>query len=561
MKHAFQKSVTLLLTVAAATACKKEPNGGPVWPMPDDEVIVQYVDDSLRDAFNAALSGQTNCLQFPAPVDPPMVIGGASEVNEQVDDQTWTCQVQPMRFGPQFNEASIFGPSDVAYVGSILRGGTISSGEWTPMNYQGRAPLTVTSSLNTGSASASVVMANPGLSAYADAHNSLISNAIVGGTPSTVMLHTHEVKAREEAQRQLGFGVGANFGLWGGSIAGSFSWNSTQQRSRFLLKLVQAYYTMNLNTPAQPDDWFGPGHLPSHEQMIDQNHCPVYISSITYGRIAYVTIESSSSSQEVRQAIQASWNAYMAGGTFDFSNAQMNALEDRQISVFMIGGNASGLQDIAAGDIGGMIGSGAQFNPSSSPGAPIAMAVRRLSDNAIVNFVTVSDYNVRQCELTGTLVTAQIEGGPWREYCPVLEPGCDSDFGGNGPYVSGPITIAPSTDGKRVEASVNVLFNETRPDTDPDDTRARVLVTSVLYTAPPGKVVTTISANTTYHVQYMEGPDPSHGSETIAVSSGFIEQMIVNGDTGGNDLPCENNEESAYFKVKYKPFQVTLVDE
>lgn len=529
--------------------------------MPDDEIIVQYVNDSLRDAFNLALAGQVNCLQFPSPVDPPMSIGGPSEVNEQVDDQTWTCQVQPMRFGPQFNEASIFGPSDVAYVGSILRGGAISSGEWTPLNYQGRAPLTVTSSLNTGMASASVVMENPSLSAYADAHNSLISNAIVGGTPSTVMLHTHEVKAREEAQRHLGFGVGANFGLWGGSIAGSFSWGSAQQRSRFLLKLVQSYYTMNLNTPAQPDDWFGPGHLPSHEQMLNQNHCPVYISSITYGRIAYVTIESSSSSQQVRQAIQASWNGFSANGTFSFANAEMNALEDRQINVFMIGGSTSGLQSIAAGDIGGMIGSGAVFDPSSSPGAPIAMTVRRLSDNAIVNFVTVSDYNVRQCELTGTLVTAQIEGGPWREYCPVLEPNCDGDFGGNGPAVTGSITIAPSTDGKRVEAVLNVLFNETRPDTDPQDTRARVAATSVLYTAPPGKVVSTIAVNSTCQVEYMEGPNPSHDAETVTVSSGFIERLVINADTGGNDLPCDNSEENAYFKVKYKPFQVTLVDE
>jgi len=317
---------------------------------------------------------------------------------------------------------------------------------------------------------------------------------------------------------------------------------------------------MNLNTPAQPDDWFGPGHLPSHEQMIDQNHCPVYISSITYGRIAYVTIEASSSSQEVRQAIQASWNAYTGGGTFSFNNAEMNSLEDRQLSVFMIGGNASGLQDIAAGDIGSMIGSGAQYNPTSSPGAPIAMTVRRLSDNGIVNFVTVSDYNVRQCELTGTLATADIEGGQWKDYCPVLEAG-DNEFGGNGPRVSGPVTIGISQDGKRVEAVLNVVFNETMPDSDLDDTQARVATTSVLYTAPPGKVVATVNVNSTHVVDYMEGPDPSHAPATLNVSSGFIQQMIISADTDGDDLPCDGTDERSYFKVRYKPFQVTLVDE
>lgn len=550
-------SIAIGITVlAVASGCRREPLATPVTD--PEPLVIRYIDDSLRGAFNASMLSMNNCLQFPSPIDDPQSTGAPQTEVVQSGNQTWSCQVQPMQFGPGFSEASLFSPSDVVWVGAFLRGGSLSDGSWTPLTYAGRNPVTLTTSLNTGGGETSIVMDAPSLSQYNQAHNSIIQGAVVGGSASTILMEMNQVNSEMEVRRRLGYGAGANFGLWGGSIAGAYEWNSVQTMNRFMVRLVQNYYTLSLDVPSQPDGWFGTEHLPDHTQMAMENHCPVYVSSITYGRIVYITIESSSSQQAVANAINASWNAFGAGGDFDLQSSQFNALENYSYRIFAIGGAmGGGLPTLQNGQIGNFINASAVFDPSSSPGAPIAFTVRRLSDNSIVKFVTISDYTVRTCQLQGTLTTATVQNGSWREYCPILEAG-DNEFAGNGPEVSGTFQLGVSSDGKRAEVTVDVLFNETLPDTHPDDSRARVSVVSTLYTAPFGKRIATINANNLFN--WGGYIDTDHTPDLFTITSDFIEQIESNGDTGGQDLPCGPQDRS-YLKVKYKPFQVTLVDE
>ncbi len=566
-----------LLALAALALCllsncrKNDLDSAPEVPVED--LIVQYIDDSLREAFNTAVAAQAGCLQMPAPINEPQPNGTAytdtSVSGPPSSQQTWSCQTQPMIFGPGFSEASIFSPSEIMWVGSFLKGSSISNGAWTPIVYQGRAPVTLTTSLNTGGQPSSAPLNAPSLSQYNAAHNALIQNTVLGGTPTTILYETHEVKAEQEAKGRIGFGAGANFGLWGGSITGSYSWNSNQTMSRFMLKLVQQYYTMDVDMLAQPDDWFGTNNLPSHQQMADFNLCPVYISSISYGRVVYITIESSSSRDSVNSAIQATWNAWGANGTMDFSTSQWQALQDKSINVFAIGGSPNGVMEtITTGDLSAFLNSGAQFDPSSSPGAPIAFKVRRLSDNSIVDFVALSEYSVRECELLGT--TVQVDPGTtYWPFCPIQQSGIipntnnpagDDNFDDNGPSVYGTVTLDHSD--TEVFALVNVHFVETASDwtwgwINPAIAANRV----VLYQAPPGKRISSIGVNPVYNV----GPwiDTDGWAETLVPTpnSGFIHSLKINGRTDGADLQCSGTAADSYLKIRFKPFTVTLVDD
>jgi thiol-activated cytolysin len=541
--------LTALIGLVLIPSCKKDhfPEPG----SPDTTLIVEYIDDSLREEFNTAINALGGCTMSAGPIGTPQPTGSATETTEIQGDQNWTCTNQPMIYGPEFSEVAVFSPDETVWVGSIMRGDAVSSGSWTPVVYEDRNayPVTVSLASQTGSSSTEAVD-QPSYSNYIAAHNTLIQNIATGSTPANMSFHHYEVNAREEVQGH----VGASFGGWGVDISGSYNWSSMERTSKVLTKFVQSYYTVGLDIPAQPDQWFGT--LPSYEQMA--SYCPVYISNITYGRVIYLTIETSSTQEELDAAVDASFSGFGINGSIDWSRDEMQSLEERSVQAFIRGGGAStGAELIASGNVNEAIAQGANFS-ASNPGVPIGFTVRRLSDNAIVDFVTIQEYAIQNCELTGTLASAEIQDGPWRSFCPILELGGDGEFDGHGPRVSGTITL--SHDDTNVFANMDIEFDETTAGSAPGHTRAMITDQMTLYTAPFGQRISSIEANQTFYVDYIEGPDGSHDPENLAVTCDFIERVIINGDTGGDDLPCDQSDDNSYMKVKFRPFNITLVD-
>ncbi|MEZ4791629.1 MAG: thiol-activated cytolysin family protein [Flavobacteriales bacterium] len=524
-------------------SCKKDilPEPG----TPDTTLVLEYINDSLRDEFNAALATQGGCIQMPAPINEPQPNG--NEYTEEVASgaQTWTCQVQPMVYGPGFNEVSLFSPSSITWIGSFLRGDQIGTGAWTPVIYDNRNPVTMSISLNTGQAASTYTMPQPSLSAYNEGHNALRQNAVPNGTPAYILYERKEVRAQQEVTGSIGASVSG----WGANISGSYDWNSLQQRSRFMLRLIQKYYTVDMDMLAEPDDWFG--SLPSYEQM--QSYCPVYVSSITYGRMVYITIESSSSVSEVQAAIDASWSGWGFGASVNFDHSAFNSLEETSINAFVVGGDASGAtMGLTTGNLNDLINSGAQYSPTS-PGAPIAFTVNKLSDNSVVSFVTHSEYSVRQCSVLAELVEVQPDmGSEYVKFCPVLQEGTDSEFGGNGPLVTGSVSI--DHDDHHIRAIVNVTFTETAGQSP---SVATIRDTVDIYTSPANKTITGIEEVQEWSmIPYV---DEDHAEDFVAVNNcAFIHSLIVNGDTEGADVAGCQDLIDSYLKIRFKPFTVSL---
>ena len=546
--------VLFAITVAATlmtSACKKEPLEVPTIA-PSSDVVFDVIDDSLRGEFNNAMMASGGCITAPAPIDPPVQLGAPAESTQVVGSQAWDCTTQSYQMGASFQEVAIFNPNSISYIGSVLDGGSTQNGAWTPLVFNNRNPVTITTTLNTGVSPASYIMDDPSLAAYNAIHNTFVNTALPGTAPAYILYESHEVKAREEVVGR----IGAHVGGWGGQIDGQYGWENVQQRTKYLLKVAQVYYTLDIVPKATPDEWFG--DLPDFNQLAPR--CPVYVASVTYGRMIYITIETSSSSQEVEAALSASWSGFGASASVDFTNSSFQSLEEKSINAFVVGGSAAGASTgLAAGDINNIITSGGEFSPTS-PGVPIAFTARRLSDNSIVDFVTISEYSVQECQLAGDIVTANIQNGSWRDFPPIHTAG-DEEFGGNGPEVTGTFQLQISQDGTRVEVVADILFDETITMNPGNDTQAECNQVHTLYTAPNGKRISTIDVNQLFSLNYMEGGNPSHSAETLNINSGFIDQIIINGDTDGDDLPCDMSEERAYMKVKFKAFPVTLVDQ
>lgn len=544
-----------MICIALAVACKKDPIDIPE-PQPNEELIIQYIDDSLRDEFNDAVETLGLCVSFPAPVDPPQATGSPTEDTQQQGSLTWSCTTTPMVFGPEFSEASIFSPNEITWVGSFLRGSSIPSGAWTPVVYDDRNPITMSITLNTGTESPACTMEHPSLSAYTDCLNTLVNAAVPGSNPAYIDYWARSVHSEQEVEGHVGMHASG----WGGSIFGSYDWSSMQQKSRFLLKYTQKYFSVTADIPAEPDDWFG--LLPDHDQMA--NYCPVYVSSIHYGRIVYILIESTSSSSEVQAAINASWSGFGFGASVDFTNSQFQTLQETNIHAFIVGGNAAGAVGGLTGEgLNDILNAGSEFS-TTSPGAPIAMTVLRLSDNSVVNFVTLSEYNVQECTPAGETITINPPSAP-QTFCPVRPSGFgDDEFEGNGPDVTGSVHLMIDPDDQtKIIAVVHAVFNETIDDFDPDDTKATIDSALpgnrlTLATAPYGKVFSSISVNPTSTFHYV---DSDHTPDAVSISSAFVESVLANGDTDDDDLPCTNTNDNAFLRITFEPFEATVVDQ
>ena len=112
---------------------------------------------------------------------------------------------------------------------------------------------------------------------------------------------------------------------------------------------------------------------------------PVYISSITYGRMGVITMESNYGYNEVRLAVKAAFDAKIVNGNISISNEYKKIIDESNIKIYMVGGDGSGIAESVEGFAAfkKYIIDGGYYSPEV-PGVPIAFTASYLMDNSPV---------------------------------------------------------------------------------------------------------------------------------------------------------------------------------
>ena len=144
-------------------------------------------------------------------------------------------------------------------------------------------------------------------------------------------------------------------------------------------------------------------------------NAPAYVSSVTYGRMLLMRIESNESEADVRAALDASFNAGSVKVDAQASAAQKKVLANSSISVFVLGGSPDDATRIQTGDAESRAGAlsdyiqrGANFDPRS-PGVPISYTVRLLASNDTLKVASTLDYRVPVCTPASAKVDLVLE--------------------------------------------------------------------------------------------------------------------------------------------------------
>jgi len=317
------------------------------------------------------------------------------------------CHFQRYRETGQYSEFVAFQPDSAAlWPGSIVQGDDAQYGFFTPVGVT-RAPLVFSMSLENLSSTPVGRMNNPSLSEFREQRNKILAAGVTGATPAAIDFEVRQVHSDSQVSLALGASV-----LWpgGANVTAGFNFDATDKRTKILVNYTQAYYTIDIDAPVHPSDFFTDDILVEDlRPFTSPTNPPLYVQSITYGRRVIFTLESSETADKVRAALEA---AYQASFTVDgkLEVGYQKVLEESRIHAFVLGG--SGAE--AAGAIAGYEGllqyitSGGDYS-KDSPGAPIAYKMAYL-DNATTKFAFTTEYTERICERNRADIRAELTG-------------------------------------------------------------------------------------------------------------------------------------------------------
>jgi hypothetical protein len=230
--------------------------------------------------------------------------------------------------------------------------------------------------------------------------------------PSTLTFNSEEVESSEQLAYSLGVHASYDGLVARAGFEGSFSRETGLTQHTITAKLVQPMYTISfaddqLATPADffaqdlsDADWKKQAELGT----ISSTNTPVFISSVTYGRMLMFTVESTQgeSATDLSAAVRVSAKSFDGGGNFDLSAKE--TLKRSKIQVLAIGGsNQAAAAALTGGDLSQF------FTKTNATGAvPISFVVRTVHGTREIALLgDVTKFKAPTCKL------AQTKGAGW----------------------------------------------------------------------------------------------------------------------------------------------------
>lgn len=203
--------------------------------------------------------------------------------------------------------------------------------------------------------------------------------------PANYTFESTEITNEESFKKAIGLHVKANYlSLASASFGYDFNTASSSSKRYVMVKLKQTVYSAGID-PVYQSNWI--------EGSINTAECgthePLYISSVDYGRVAYILIETNKDTEYVNKMVKAAVDLKIGniGGSVNYSyNQEFSSLfNSNKVNVAVLGGPSD------------IVTNYQQFinymklaqNPNLliTSSAPISYTVRRVKDNTQVEFV------------------------------------------------------------------------------------------------------------------------------------------------------------------------------
>ena len=226
----------------------------------------------------------------------------------------------------------------------------------------------------------------------------------VSALPSNITMTMHEIQSKEEFAMNLGLGLSA------GPIdfAEQFDLDMAVKQTNLVVVFKQVYYSVDCSYPGI-NGFFAAGTSNTQIENALKETVPAYVSSVDYGRIVVMAIQTNYSKQEVMNALSAGYNTHGIKFLTDIGignginlewNLQRLAEDDSTTITYFEYGGSEKNTDIVTKSFAGEEGELSDiFSASHNPNAalPISYTIRHL-DGSLARIEDQKTYTVKNVE-------------------------------------------------------------------------------------------------------------------------------------------------------------------
>ncbi|MDR2236442.1 MAG: thiol-activated cytolysin family protein [Chryseobacterium sp.] len=260
------------------------------------------------------------------------------------------------------------------FIGGVYNSATLDNLTYTPISYPVK-PITVSYSFPSDFLVDTIE--KPSLSSMRASIFKAMKDANFSGQQS--LGFDYDIKQFSYYNElKLAFGANVNIGsIFSIDISGSH--NKIKKTTGIFAKFSQRNFTVDMDLPPN-------GNIFQNESDLGlaASKNPVYISSITYGRLGIISLESDYSYKETSFALKAALTAKVVNGTLSIDVMSKKILEEAELKVYILGGVGSDAVQVVNGYEGfiSFIVNGGQFT-ANAPGVPIHFTASHAGDNSV----------------------------------------------------------------------------------------------------------------------------------------------------------------------------------
>lgn len=313
-----------------------------------------------------------------------------------VEDGDYECTEQYVEETKQFDSLTAYvADPELLWPGALVRGDSIYGGQFAAIALE-RAPVQVALSLENGMGNWSAVVPDPSFAEYKDALDGILTSAVGAAIPTDPVWEMRQVYDKG----QLTLALGGDISWVPGGVAANFDFAAEDVHSRYLVKFQQAYYTVELEQPSRPSDVFADSvTLDEVKDAAWEENPPVYISSLTYGRMVLFTFESPYSATEMGAALQFAFSDEATDANAAVNVTSDVMLDGTKMAAYVVDGSGAVVTRTFASyaQLRHFLRTDAEFS-LTSPGAPISYKLAYLGDNSQTLLSFTAGFEQTICE-------------------------------------------------------------------------------------------------------------------------------------------------------------------
>ena len=300
---------------------------------------------------------------------------------------------------------SIDPDASVMWLGNLIQGGShLQVGSLQELSIRERAPLNISIDLLRGDNYR--IVEDPSLVSVNSAIGELIENAVAAGHEASSKVFYESKEAHSTSQTSLELGFTAEY--LGAKAETSLSVEKQGEENSFFAYFIQNAFSVSMELPTAPHDMVSDALMQNQLEIlktkgqIGEDNPPLYISSMSYGRVLIYKMTSTHSRDRIQAAINASYSGLTSGGS-GFTKAELEeTLSSAKIEISAFGGNQSNIESlIRTGELKGYFTGDTKLTSMQA----ISFEIRNLQDNTIANISRTTKYNVKQCTHVGKTIS------------------------------------------------------------------------------------------------------------------------------------------------------------